>query len=243
MQRLSSWLIGVLALAVFAAAGYVITKKDPVPDAGTVLPVTAVSDPSSGGSSTASSSQPLACRVIAFLGDDWTAGLGASAKAKRFTTLLAAQLGAEEKNFGGDGSGYATAGSSGDGAYDSRVDDVVAAKPAVVVVSGGRNDTNDYLPTLRKQIKALFAQLHSRLPKATLIAVAPMWGDSDAPGQLTPVASAVQQYVTAAGGRYVGLEDPIHGHPGYMSDAADPNDKGYAAIAKALAPRIRTLVG
>ena len=248
MQRLSSWLIALLALAVFAAAGYVITKNDPVPDAGAVLPVPGVSTGAStspvGGSSNASSGSSSARgrQVVAFLGDDWTAGVGASGKTKRYTRLLATALDLTEKNFGADGTGYAKATGSA-GAYDTRVDDVVAARPDVVVVGGGRNDTSDYLPTLRNRIKALFAELHDRLPKARLVAVAPMWGDSDTPAELGPVAAAVRQYVTAAGGSYLDVADPIHGHPEYMAGAADPNDKGYAAIAAALKPKLRPLLG
>jgi acyl-CoA thioesterase-1 len=248
VQRLSSWLIALLALAVFAAAGYVITKKDPVPDAGAVLPVPGVSAgaaTSPAGASPApsgGSSSPSVRRVAAFLGDDWTAGVGASTRAKSYTRLLAGRLNLSEQNFGADGTGYAKASGSA-GAYDARVDDVVAAKPDVVVVSGGRNDTSDYLPTLRKRIEALFAELHDRLPTARLIAVAPMWGDSDTPPELGPIAAAVKQYVTAAGGTYLDVADPIHGHPDYMGSAADPNDKGYAAIAVALAPKLRALLG
>lgn len=247
MQRLSSWLVALLAVAVFAAAGYVITKKDPVPDAGAVLPVPGISagaaTGATGTSPTASGSTlPSVRRVAAFLGDDWAAGVGASDKARRFTRLLADRLNLSEQNFGADGTGYAKA-SGSESAYDARVDDVVAAKPDVVVVSGGRNDTSDYLPTLRKRIKALFAELHDRLPQARLVAVAPMWGDSDTPPELGPVASAIKQYVTAAGGTYLDVADPIHGHPDYMGSAADPNNKGYAAIAAALTPKLRPLLG
>ena len=243
MQRLSSWLVVLLALAVFVAAGYVVTKKDHVRDAGTVLPVDSVSASSSaGGDASGSPSRGSAGkRTVAFLGDDWTAGTGASTRSKRFTTLLAKDLGATERNFGVDGSGYAKSSSSG-GAYDSRIDQVVAAHPDVVVVAGGRNDTGDYVPTLQARVKSLFARLHDKLPKATLVAVAPFWGDSDAPSDLGPVTAAVKKYVDAAGGTYLDISDPVRGHSSYMASDADPNDKGYAAIATALAPKLRALL-
>lgn len=246
MQRLSTWLIALLAIAVFAAAGYVIVKKDPVPDAGQVLPLQSPSTvsggpsgPSNAGSGSTSSSPG---GVIAFLGDDWTAGSGASAKSKRFSTLLAEQLGLTERNFGADGTGYAKATASA-GTYDSRTDAVVKAGPRVVVVSGGRNDVADYLPTTQRHIRDLFTTLHAKLPNAVIIAVEPFWGDSDKPAELGPIATAVQQSVQAAGGHYLAVDDPIHNHPGFMADASDPNDKGNAAIAKALADPIRALVG
>jgi lysophospholipase L1-like esterase len=244
VQRLSTWLIALLAIAVFAAAGYVIEKKDPVPDAGQVLPLPSVSatsttrtaDTTASGSGTSSPGG-----VIAFLGDDWTTGSGASAKSKRFSTLLAKQLGLTERNFGADGTGYAKA-TATDGTYDSRVDAVVKAKPRVVVVSGGRNDVADYLQTTKRHIHDLFSTLHDNLPDAVVIAVEPFWGDSDKPAELGPIASAVKSEVTADGGHYLALGDPIHNHPSFMADASDPNDKGNAAIAKAMAGPVQALV-
>jgi lysophospholipase L1-like esterase len=44
------------------------------------------------------------------------------------------------------------------------------------------------------------------------------------------------------GGTYLDIPDPIHGHPGFMADAADPNDRGYAAIAAALEPQLALLL-
>jgi lysophospholipase L1-like esterase len=230
------WQAGLVALAVvvFGAAGYVIAHRDTVPNAGRLpsLPPALTSVvPTSAVASSA------AAPVVAFLGDDWTAGIGASKKAKRFTTLVSDRLHLVEKNFGADGTGFAKSSSAG-GAYRSRVDDIVAAHPDVVVVSGGRNDTSDDATTVANAAKALFATLHRKLPDAKLIAVAPFWGDSDQPPELTALARAVKSGVTDAGGTYLALDDPIHGHPSDMSNAADPNDKGYAAIADALAPQL-----
>ena len=171
--------------------------------------------------------------VVAFLGDDWTLGVGASATSRRFTTVVSRGLKLSERNFGLDGAGYAK--STG---YRSRVDDVVAAKPAVVVVSGGRNDARGDTATAARQIHTLFADLHRRLPQAVLVALAPFWGDSDLPAELTVLGQAIKQAVTDVGGAYVGLADPIHGHPEFMADQADPNDDGYAAIAAAVEPEL-----
>ena len=42
---------------------------------------------------------------VAFLGDEWTAGAGSSAKASRFASLLSGRLGFTQRNFGTDGAG------------------------------------------------------------------------------------------------------------------------------------------
>jgi lysophospholipase L1-like esterase len=183
----------------------------------------------------------VAAPVVAFLGDDWTAGIGASAKAKRFTTRVCAQLQVTERNFGIDGAGYAKSGAGGDD-YRSQVAKIVAADPAIVVVSGGRNDYSDDADTTAAAVHALFAQLHEKLPNAKLVAIAPFWGDSDLPPEMIALSDAVHSGVTDAGGTYLDIADPVHGHPEYMADDADPDNAGYAAIAAALEPELSSLL-
>ena len=69
-----------------------------------------------------------------------------------------------------------------------------------------------------------------------------MWGDSDKPPEVVAVGQAVKSAVTAAGGKYLDIADPLHGHPGFMADAGDPDDDGYAAIAAALEPKLKALL-
>jgi lysophospholipase L1-like esterase len=69
-----------------------------------------------------------------------------------------------------------------------------------------------------------------------------MWGDSDEPAAVREIGNVVKDAVTAAGGRYLDLPDPIRGHPSFMADAADPDDAGYAAIAAALEPKLEPLL-
>lgn len=237
-------MLAACAVAEIAAAGYVVHNTH-APE------TTAASPPASQASAgpaespslgiAATSASQAAGPLIAFLGDDWTAGSGATGKAQRFTTLLCAQLGAQEKNFGVDGTGYAKSSADG-GPYESRIAAVVSAHPQVVVVSGGRNDNLDAPATSAAYAHALFARLHDKLPDAVLIAVAPFWGDSDLPQSMIALGAAVKRGVTDAGGTYLDLPDPIHGHPSFMADLADPNDQGYAAIAAALVPDLRPLL-
>lgn len=239
-------MLAVFAVAEIGAAGYVIHNNHaPKSDAAPPRPVraTSTSSPASSpslGIEGTTASQP-AEPLIAFLGDDWTAGTGATGRPKRFTTLVCAQIGAREKNFGVAGTGYAKSSASG-GAYESRIAAVVAAHPQIVVVSGGRNDNVDAPATAAAHARALFATLHTKLPDALLIAIAPFWGDSDLPPSMVALGAAVQDGVTAAGGTYLDVPDPIHGHPSFMKDLADPNDQGYAAIAAALAPELQPLL-
>lgn len=237
MQRVLRMALVVVAVVVVALAGYIVVHHSTVPDAGQIVGVTAQPSEPAPPSSTSVAPDP----VIAFLGDDWTLGVGASSPAKRFTTLLSSQLHLVERNFGADGSGYAKSGPTA-GDYASRITALVQSRPAIIVVSGGRNDRDDYTPTLDAQIGQLFTQLHAALPHAVLVGVAPMWGDSDLPPELAALDPVIQAAVTKAGGVYLGIADPIHGHPEEMADAADPNDQGYAAIAAALEPLLAPLI-
>lgn len=247
----------VAAIVVFAAAGYVIARDTTVPQAGqtpgysatTQAGASALAPATDAGPGTAARSAPAAAQgtgaagaVVAFLGDDYTTGVGASSTDKRFSTLVCARLGLREKNFGIAGAGYAKAAQGR--TYADRVDDIVAAHPDVVVVSGGRNDVYDDMNTLTDAAHDLFATLRQKLPDAVLVAIAPWWGDSDHPPALDQIAEAVRSAVREAGGHYLALADPLHGHPEWMADAADPNDAGYAhladAVARALAPLLPT---
>jgi lysophospholipase L1-like esterase len=261
VNRAANIALAVLAVVVFGAAIYVIANnKAPARHGDTPGSAAAQQTPIGSRSATISNSAshhphpthsaaggstvtgiPGTSLVIAFLGDDWTTGLGATSKAKRFSTLVCDQLQAPERNFGVNGAGYAKAGTSGHD-YRDQVSKIVAADPTVVVVSGGRNDYSDDAATTAAAAHALFAMLHEQLPHAVLVAIAPFWGDSDLPREMDTLSTAVKKAVTDAGGTYLDIPDPIHGHPSYMADAADPNDKGYAAIAAALEPQLRALL-
>jgi acyl-CoA thioesterase I len=253
VRRLSWAALAGLALVDLVGAGYVLThnndSSDPAPRLGIAGVATSRPAPSSApGSRVASTPAPgsaTASRqtgeqpVVAFLGDDWTAGTAASSPKKRFSTLVSRHLGLQERNFGADGSGYAKSGP--DGPYSSRLAALVATHPAIVVVAGGRNDVHDDPATAGARIDELFRTLRTQLPDATLVALAPMWGDSDKPAALLAIATQVEDAVTAAGGTYLDVADPIHGRPELMADDADPADAGYAAIAAAVEPVLRPL--
>jgi lysophospholipase L1-like esterase len=239
------WSAGLVlvAVVVFVLAGYVLVHDNGVHRAGRIprqpaADTVSAPAPSSAGSSAPSRPPP----VVAFVGDDWTSGVGASSPAKRFTSLVSAALNLDEKNFGVAGSGYAKQGNSGGGDYASRVAAVVAAQPALVVVSGGRNDVTDNLGFAASRARRLFEQLRKRLPGAIVVVVSPFWGDSPATAPLKQVARVVRLAAKGAGASYLDVPDPILGHAKFMADAGHPNNRGYAAIAAALEKRLPKFV-
>jgi lysophospholipase L1-like esterase len=239
-------LLAIAAVAVLAGAVYVIADNHAPAGsrhriAGVHTTRSTADPPASSPAAPTSTATKQSEPIVAFLGDDWTAGTGASSRDHRFTTIVSHDLQLDGRNFGADGTGYAMA-TSADGAYASRVAAVAAAHPDVVVVAGGRNDANDSAATVAARARSLFRRLHAKLPRATLVAIAPMWGDSARPATLRHIGVAVKHAVTAVGGTYLDLPDPIRGHPRFMADAADPDDAGYAAIAAALEPKLKPLL-
>ena len=140
------------------------------------------------------------------------------------------------------GSGYAKQGENGNN-YLDLLKKVVDADPAIVVVSGGRNDISDDHDTLTNDAGDVFAQLADKLPNTKIVAVAPFWGDSDQPSDLSFVEATVKSAVEDAGGTYLDISDPLHNHPEWMADdEANPNDEGNKSIAFALRQRLEPLL-
>jgi hypothetical protein len=199
------------------------------------LPSATVSATTSPSARAASSS--AVHPVVAFLGDQYIGGDGATTKATRWTTIVSADLGWTERNFAFGDTGYSTAGKlKGATTYAARVAAVVAAKPSIVVVAGGRYDiqsTNG--PTqIKAGVTATFTALRAALPNATIIAENPLWSSTQPPAALALIAADVQQGVAAVGGRYLYIGQPLIGAPADLSsNPADPNDAGYALLAKA----------
>jgi acyl-CoA thioesterase-1 len=249
-------LLLLATVVVVGSVGYVLVHDDKVPHAGTTPGFTApapkptgsttsgsaAATTSTSSSTSASKTSDPATAHITFLGDNWTTGLGVKHDAKKaFPGMLSTELKVKDSVVGEDGAGYAKHGSNGD-AYGDLIDKVVASKPTIVVVSGGRNDVSDDVNTLNSAAKDLFAMLKSKLPNAQLVAVAPFWGDSDHPTDLSKVDDAVKAGVEAAGGKYLAIDDPLHNHSDWMADDANPGEKGNKAIAEALKAELKKLV-
>lgn len=178
-------------------------------------------------------------RVIqkaAFLGDSYTFGSGATSMQLRWSSIVARSLSWGEVNVGVGGTGYSNAGTkSGGTTYIDRVAKVVASKPAIVVVSGGRNDlVQKDFQIVEDSVSKTFADLRAGLPKAKIIALSPVWDASTPPVELAAVAEDVRTAVEAVGGTYVDIGQPLKSHPNLLiDDAVHPNDAGHKALADA----------
>jgi acyl-CoA thioesterase I len=249
-------IVGVAALAVVALVVVVmaLNRDSSLTNAVAVVPpsfppaVSASSSPvasqsvaspapasASVPSPVASVSVAPALPVVAFLGDDFTGGAGASSPATRWSSLVSDQYGWDEQNFGVAGTGYSTGGSAGGTPYTARVAALVATAPVIVIVSGGRFDIESKNgPTaIKAGVTATFKALRAALPKAVIIAESPVWPLTKPPATLALVAADVKAAVTAVGGQYLDVGEPLFGLTADFGPRTLPNDLGHAALAKA----------
>ncbi|MEO6115558.1 MAG: SGNH/GDSL hydrolase family protein [Pseudolysinimonas sp.] len=193
-------------------------------------------DPESATSSSKGapvSALPADAPVVAFYGDSYTLGTGASSESKRWSTIICAQRGWNEFNPSVNGLGF----------VNNRVQDgidepalIVSQHPDIVFVTMGLNDNFSY-PQAAKQIhQAIIGDLSglkAQLPNARFIVVEPFWYTDERPKSLTVIINWVHEEAVAIGADYIpGASHWIEHHPEWMaSDGLHPNDAGYAHMA------------
>ena len=172
-----------------------------------------------------------------FIGDSYTAGVGG--EGTKWTTLVSEEYGWEEVNLGHGGTGYVTSltGAAAQKAcfkatcpaYGDLVTDAVDAKPAVVVISGGRNDGNK---DISEAAEELFTDLRTQLPNAQIYVVTPIWDDDYAPPAIFTKSNAVVTAAETSGITAVNIGHPLTGKADLISkDGVNPNAKGYRVLA------------
>lgn len=170
---------------------------------------------------------------VAFLGDSFTVGTGASTRGDRWTTSLSMDNRWIELNYGYGGTNYATAGAlKGGRSYADRLTDIVASQPDIVIVSSaGNNMQDDQMPG----IAATFRELSEEIPNARIIATSPYYRAEDFPEDLVDFGNGIRDGVESVGGEYLDIGHPLKGHPEAMDeDGVHPNDLGYELIAEAV---------
>jgi acyl-CoA thioesterase-1 len=184
--------------------------------------------------------------VAVFIGDSYSAGVGATAIQKRWVNRVAYAEGWTLQNLAQGGTGYAiAAGRAGCGKdfcppYRGVLDQVRSLHPQVVVVSGGRNDLADPDATIDSAIRSFYPALRAAAPNATIYATSPIWDDSVAPTRLTRLGPIVQQAVQAVGGTYLDIGEPLRGSQAYViGDSIHPSDLGHGRIADAVTTALR----
>lgn len=172
--------------------------------------------------------------VVAFYGDSYTRGTGASSPEKRWSTIICARRGWTEVNPSTDGLGFVN---NRDLQDVDELDTVIAADPDIVIVTMGLND-NFSMPDRADDIEAAissdFERLSAKLPDARIVVVEPFWYSDDRPDSVQTINDWVEVAAESIGADHIpDASHWIEGHPEWMaSDGLHPNDDGYAAMAE-----------
>ncbi|MDO9398583.1 MAG: SGNH/GDSL hydrolase family protein [Herbiconiux sp.] len=177
--------------------------------------------------------------VVAFYGDSYTLGTGASDPALRWSTVICAERGWTEVNPSTNGLGFVNNRASLPPAYpaDDEVSEVIAADPDIVFVTMGLND-NFSMPrqadAIQDAIRTDLETLRDRLPEARILVVEPFWYTDARPDSVQTIIDWVRAGADAIGADWIpDASHWIEGHPEWMAaDGLHPNDEGYAAMAE-----------
>lgn len=176
-----------------------------------------------------------------FLGDSLVVGTGGNGQT--WTEPVAAGMGWQAVNLGRGGTGYVTSSGSagcGQASCPSIVDmgaQAIAAKPDVVVISGGQNDGT---ASVSAPATKLFTALHQALPNAKIFVLSPLGQLTSPSAALRAVRAEVKSAAQAAGVTYVDVGNPLQGHPEWFtSDGVHPNAQGYQKLGTVILAAIR----
>jgi lysophospholipase L1-like esterase len=187
------------------------------------------------GCSGQTSSDSAFATIVAFYGDSYTLGTGASDQKLRWSTVISNERDWTEFNFGVNGLGFINKRSTfGEGDVPSTIID---SGPDIVVVTMGLNDNSSYAvagDSLRQQITLDLERLSDGLPDARIIVVEPFWYADERPESVGIIIEWVRRAAAGVGADYIpGASRWLEGHPEWMAaDDLHPNDSGYAEIAQ-----------
>jgi lysophospholipase L1-like esterase len=172
---------------------------------------------------------------VAFYGDSYTLGIGASGIVRRWSTIICAERGWREFNPSINGLGFVrNRRNFGDGDLPSQI---IASNPDIVFITMGLNDNFGFATDadrIRVQISTDLEYLRLALPLARFIVVEPFWYTDDRPDSLSVITGwvkAAAEYIAAD--YVVGASHWLEHHPEWMAeDGLHPNDDGYAHVAE-----------
>jgi lysophospholipase L1-like esterase len=201
--------VGVVAVAATGGFGGMQPSSEPVPGTGTG-------------------------ETVAFYGDSYTLGTGASGSSKRWSTIVSEERNWEEVNPSVNGLGFIN--NRTDFGENDLPAAIIASDPDIVFVTMGLNDNFSFAfaaDDIEKQITEDLTRLHDALPDARFIVVEPFWYTDERPQSLETIIGWVHDAADVIGADYIeGASRWIEGHPEWMADdGLHPNDDGYAEMA------------
>ncbi|WP_284231622.1 SGNH/GDSL hydrolase family protein [Arenivirga flava] len=182
--------------------------------------------------------------LVAFYGDSYTLGTGASDPSLRWSTLVSEERGWREFNPSVNGLGFVN---QRDGRTDDLVDLIVEQQPDIVIVTMGLNDAfsmDGAAERIRSAIDDDFDRFRDELPEARLIVSEPFWYLEEATPESRQVAAWVAESADRVGAeRMEGAATWLEGGSDEMmaADGLHPSDTGYKKIAEIMDEGLREL--
>ena len=210
-----------------------------------------------GGATTAGAAGPPAVTPVhvAFLGDSYTFGVGATLPTDGYAYLVARHQSWTARVVGLPGSGYVRVAIRDGKNIAAGLQAIIAAQPQVVIVECGHNDAMPNVAYTQTEAAALrdLGTLRAALPEAKIVVVGPIWLN----GYPDQKALYVRRAIHLAQQRIAGTFwiDPIAEHwftgswTKHTGDdatminyaAGHPNNLGYEHIARLLEADLRSL--
>lgn len=194
---------------------------------------------------------PADAPVVAFYGDSYTRGTGASSPEKRWSTIVSAERGWREINRSENGLGFVNRRSSMGAGLDDIPALILDDDPDIVFVTMGLNDNFSYdraAEEIRAAIDSDLQRLADGLPDARIVVVEPFWYTDDRPPSVDIIAGWVEAAAERIGANHIdGASHWLDGHyagsaDSWMaSDGLHPNDTGYAHMAERMDAALRAL--
>lgn len=141
-------------------------------------------------------------------------------------------------NLATDGAGFVTKGDDGS-IFADQVNEAVEFDPSMVILSGSSNDLGVSESDVQASMISAMHTLRHDLPHTRIVAVSPVWNESESPAQLDEINDDMESTVMSVGGVYLDIGRPLLGKAGYMqSDDVHPTADGQLAIAAAVEQRM-----
>ncbi len=173
--------------------------------------------------------------VAAYLGDSYTTGWAGAGIGKRgWPAIVSASFGWKTVNRAVAGTGFVNPGWTGQ-RIRSRVTAVLKAKPGIVFVAGGHNDSRFGARATGKAADVVLRRLRRELPDAVIVVIGPIWANGSPPAAIRGIRTELRRHAAAIGAVFV---DPIRegwfaGSAGrfILADGIHPSNAGHRRIA------------
>ncbi|MBO0982196.1 SGNH/GDSL hydrolase family protein [Microbacterium sp. SD291] len=186
------------------------------------------------------SAPPGSGPLVAFYGDSYTLGTGASDTSLRWSTVISEDRGWREINPSVNGLGFVNHRTSF--GEDDLPELVIAQRPDIVFVTMGLNDTFSYdrrADLIHDTITADLTRIRDALPAARIIVVEPFWYTETRPESLEQIIAWIEDAAAEVGADWIpGASRWLDGHHAgsadswMASDGLHPSDVGYEHLAE-----------